>query len=110
MELPLTWSFPRGVPADASCFEGHFPMDPIVPGAYLLALAQARLENAGWQIASARRVKFQAPLRPGEAFELHAVPSASGATLRWLRSDTKIAEASVMLHADSALNGEDRGV
>ena len=99
MDEPLTWQYPSGIPASANCLEGHFPGNPIVPGAYLLALAEACLSDAGWRIASVRRVKFRAPLRPEEAFALSAIPTVRGVSLQWIRSGLKIAEATVTLQA-----------
>ena len=93
------WHFPKGVPAVNPCFDGHFPGDPIVPGAYLLALAERRLAASGWRITGARRIKFLSPLRPDQAFQIEANAGRSGTVLRWVRDDVKIAEASVTLRA-----------
>lgn len=96
---PSTWRFPQGVLAGAPCFDGHFPNDPIVPGAYLLALAEGQLTQAGWEIAFSRRIKFLSPLRPDQPFRIEAAPGSTGTILRWFREDLKIAEASVTLRA-----------
>ncbi len=60
------------VAADAPFFAGHFPGNPIVPGAYLLArvveCAAKRYENTGaFEVASA---KFLNMVRPGEEVTL----------------------------------------
>ena len=99
MKRSQIWHFPDGVPASTRCFDGHFPGDPIVPGAYLLALAEGRLASEGWQMSAARRVKFLSPLRPDQAFRIEVLTGKSGTILRWWRADDKIAEASVTLRA-----------
>ncbi|MGD8176179.1 hypothetical protein [Marinimicrobium sp. ARAG 43.8] len=56
------------VPEAAPCVQGHFPGAPVVPGAWLLARADAVLRQAypGWRVSSFTKVKFLAPLRPDE--------------------------------------------
>lgn len=61
---------------DHPMLAGHFPGDPIVPGAWLLSLAMCRATDWALRHAPDRRVagvrsaKFLRPLRPGERFEL----------------------------------------
>lgn len=56
------------IPVEAAYFAGHFPGDPMVPGAKLIDLVLAELTGAGAisafpvEIAS---TKFIAPVRPG---------------------------------------------
>lgn len=64
----------RRLDARHPAFDGHFPGDPLLPGAYLLALvldearawlgAQARRERP----AGVRAAKFTRAVRPGEPF------------------------------------------
>jgi len=69
------------VPADHPCAEGHFPGNPIVPGAVLLDWILAALEHAygrspsAWTVKSA---KFLHPTRPGDELELEFAPTAGG--------------------------------
>jgi hypothetical protein len=58
---PILLRFPADHPAGA----GHFPGDPIVPGAMLLDQLVAALFPGGWsgEVASA---KFHHPVRPGD--------------------------------------------
>lgn len=61
----LTFQFPANHP----CGAGHFPGNPIIPGALLLDEALARIAadlsvtDALWQVKSA---KFPQPARPGD--------------------------------------------
>ena len=59
----------RDFPADHAAAQGHFPGNPIIPGALLLAEALRAIETSlgkslcPYQIRSA---KFTRPVRPGE--------------------------------------------
>ena len=83
---------------------GHFPGNPVVPGAFLLSwvIAHARPWLAGQGdrrvIAGVSRVKFQRPLRPGESF--CCTWTAATESLRFvLASDAGIiATGTLMLH------------
>ena len=55
------------VPADHPALPGHFPGRPILPGVLLL---DAVLQAAGLARARLLRVKFTAPVLPGDAVEL----------------------------------------
>lgn len=54
------------------CTRGHFPGQPVVPGAYLLArVEQLILEDApARRLVSLRKVKFLKPLVPGVRAQL----------------------------------------
>lgn len=87
------WRFADGVAPDAACLDGHFPGDPVVPAAALLAQAALSMADAGLAVAEIRRAKFLRPLRPGRPFEIVARASASGVSIRWLGEEGTLAEA-----------------
>ncbi len=75
--------------------DGHFPGDPIVPGVVLLSFvlraARACLGN-DIVLVQLPRVKFAAPLRPGEHFTIRIERGAHGeAKFSALRDATCIA-------------------
>ncbi|MEM7505720.1 MAG: hypothetical protein AAF415_03160 [Pseudomonadota bacterium] len=94
---PIRWSAPSGVPAGASCLDGHFPGNPIVPGAVLLAHAADVLHGQGQAIVAIRRMKFLRPLGPGVPFEVQIDPSAQGARITWRSGGETLADARVSL-------------
>ncbi len=56
------------IPADHPCGAGHFPGNPIIPGALLLAevlgaIATRLALDGNWQV---RGAKFPHPVRPGD--------------------------------------------
>ena len=62
----------KSLPADHPAAQGHFPGNPIIPGAVLLSEAVRMIEAAlGRSLAPYRigRAKFPHPARPGD--ELH---------------------------------------
>jgi len=75
-----TWTHAGRVDPEHPMLAGHFPGDPIVPGAWLLSFALRcagdwlRAHAPDHRVAGLRAAKFQRPLRPGERFELALRP------------------------------------
>jgi 3-hydroxyacyl-[acyl-carrier-protein] dehydratase len=71
------------LPASHPMFAGHFPGNPIVPGAYLLAVVESkandwlRAHGDALQVGGVSAVKFVRPLRPDEACEIAFGPPAA---------------------------------
>ena len=73
---------PFQVPAQHACFSGHFPGNPIVPGALLLQWLLEQVSHAiaaGDEIVAVRSAKFSASLKPGDrcAFQFDYQPGDS---------------------------------
>jgi 3-hydroxyacyl-[acyl-carrier-protein] dehydratase len=86
--------------ADHPAFAGHFPGNPVAPGVLLLArVARAVARACGVAISGAPAVKFLAPLRPGERFEIEFDPPRGNAPVKFrvLRGATLIASGSLRL-------------
>ncbi|MEM7057560.1 MAG: hydroxymyristoyl-ACP dehydratase [Pseudomonadota bacterium] len=64
-----------GYSRDRRFFEGHFPGNPIVPGAVLLAQLSADLATQGQRITHVIRMKFVRPLSPDQPFEIELTPA-----------------------------------
>ncbi len=73
-----TFRCATGFPSDSRCLDGHFPGNPIVPGAVILAYLAARLDDTGRVLARVERIKFQRTLLPGVPFEVRLTPGATG--------------------------------
>lgn len=82
------WSIEARVRADAFCFDGHFPDDPILPGVVQLnnlvvPVARGQFPQFG-PLCGARALKFKTKVRPGDALtlSLQTSPSTDGGVHR----------------------------
>jgi 3-hydroxyacyl-[acyl-carrier-protein] dehydratase len=69
------------IAADHPAAEGHFPGNPVVPGAVLLSLVQEALTDAGLIATtgySIRNAKFLRPTRPGDRLSMAFEPVGGG--------------------------------
>lgn len=62
------------VPAEHPSYAGHFPGNPIVPGALLLQWLQVSVEQSlpGWNVVEAPSAKFLAEVKPGNQLNISA--------------------------------------
>ena len=72
------FSLDGGFPADSPFLDGHFPGNPIVPGAVILGYLAARLATVDLAIAKVARMKFTRPLRPDVPMEITVVSKGRG--------------------------------
>jgi 3-hydroxymyristoyl/3-hydroxydecanoyl-(acyl carrier protein) dehydratase len=83
--LETTFRVLRAVPPGHPVFEGHFPGQPLLPGALLLAEVQEALAAApGWSAWLGPRpalsaAKFLAPVRPGDSLAVELRRQDGGA-------------------------------
>jgi 3-hydroxymyristoyl/3-hydroxydecanoyl-(acyl carrier protein) dehydratase len=69
-------------PLDLPPARGHFPGNPIIPGAWLLADALATVAaELGWELdaCTVKNAKFPAPARPGDTVYIEYTPGEAGA-------------------------------
>lgn len=97
MTPTLSFHFGDGVPPGAPCLDGHFPGNPIVPGAMILAFLASRLSAQGLGIARVERMKFARPLRPGTPFDAVVTERATRARAEFRDADGVFAAAALAL-------------
>jgi 3-hydroxyacyl-[acyl-carrier-protein] dehydratase len=86
----------RRIAADHPAAQGHFPGNPVIPGAVLLSEALALIEaDLGVRLAPyrIRRAKFPHPARPGDRL----VIEFSGSARRTLRFECAVNGAPVLV-------------
>jgi 3-hydroxymyristoyl/3-hydroxydecanoyl-(acyl carrier protein) dehydratase len=93
-------------------FAGHFPGNPIVPGAYLLALVERkandwlRARGATARVGGVSAVKFVRPLRPDEVCEIaFADPGAETLRFRLQVGSAPCANGTLTLTSDAVADG-----
>ena len=86
-----------GFPPESRCLDGHFPGNPIVPGAVILAYLAARLAATGRALERVERMKFQRILLPGVPFEVRLSPGATAHRAEFLDAKGVFATARVVL-------------
>lgn len=97
MDLPHDFSLPEGFPAGSAFLDGHFPGNPIVPGAVILGYLAARLREEGLGVRQVQRMKFSRPLRPETPFGVHLSSRASGVRAEFRDADGVFAGALLVL-------------
>lgn len=96
-ETRRAFTLAEGFPADSPFLDGHFPGNPIVPGAAMLAFLAERLSGAGLAIARVRRMKFRRPLLPGRPIEVSLVERSGEARVEIRDADGVVASATLVL-------------
>ena len=82
-------------------FAGHFPGNPIVPGVVILRrVCRAVTQAHGGAVTAVPVLKFHAPLRPEETFDIGLEPVRENCVnFRVVRGDTLIAAGTVHVGA-----------
>lgn len=66
---------------DHPAAEGHFPGNPIIPGAVLLSAAMDAMEHelaSSLSVCTLKAAKFYAPTRPGDTVVIEFTATAAG--------------------------------
>lgn len=68
------------VPTHHPCFAGHFPGNPIVPGALLLQWIADHIARCldGARLIEIQSMKFTASLKPGDSCKVELLPKGRG--------------------------------
>lgn len=82
---------------------GHFPGNPVVPGALLLAELEERLASAGIRVVAVRRARFMQMLRPTEAADVSCRMGSNGE----LRFDCRVGDR-VIARGSFAVESDER--
>ncbi len=86
-----------GICAKSRFLDGHFPGNPIVPGAVLLGLAEQALQDIGYEIKTIQRLKFLRQLSPDQPYEIEIEMSLPRARIAWISGTETLADARVEL-------------
>ena len=96
-EAERVFTHPQGFPADSPFLEGHFPGNPVVPGAMMLGYLADCLSGVGLAIDRVRRMKFRRPLPPGRAIEVKLVERDGEASVEFRDADGVVASGTLVL-------------
>ena len=95
-------------PADHPAAEGHFPGNPIIPGAVLLSdtlRAIAAAHGAALALSGIKSAKFHAPARPGDRVLIEfAAPSAGRLRFTCLVGAASVLTGEALCNATSTAN------
>ena len=86
-----------GFCANSRFLDGHFPANPIVPGAISLAFLAGCLATTGRALMRVERMKFSRILGPGMAFEVRLTHSGGKARAEWRDAQGVFATARLIL-------------
>lgn len=81
-------------------YDGHFPGDPVVPGAAILVAVE---RAAGRPVARLERVRFLAVVRPGEDVDIEVTLDGDRARFKVRRGETDVARGVAVLAPLSVL-------
>ncbi|MFN7143673.1 MAG: type I phosphomannose isomerase catalytic subunit, partial [Myxococcota bacterium] len=79
-------------------YDGHFPGDPIVPGAALLVAVE---RAAGRRVVRLDRVRFLGVVRPGEEVEVEVAADGDRVRFKLVRAGAEVARGIAHLVSDS---------
>jgi 3-hydroxyacyl-[acyl-carrier-protein] dehydratase len=97
---------PLCVAADHPAYAGHFPGQPILPGAVLLDEAQYALaarHGIEAAVAQVKSAKFPSPVKPGESMRLHYAATAPGVFRFAIMAGERLAASGLIAFAATGL-------
>jgi 3-hydroxymyristoyl/3-hydroxydecanoyl-(acyl carrier protein) dehydratase len=89
-----------GFAAESRFLDGHFPGNPVVPGAVIVAYLSRCLAGADLRITRIERMKFLRPLLPSQPFKVEVERNEAAGKVRFTDGQGDFAIARVALSAN----------
>ena len=84
------------IPADHPALAGHFPGNPVTPGALLLDAVVRAAAERGFCVTGLHRAKFTAPLRPDTPFRIELSRCPPGLEFQVLTDHGSVAHGTLV--------------
>lgn len=82
---------------DHQAFPGHFPGNPILPGAVIAELVAAAAEEMGLSVSSIESIKFGLPITSGGLLRIEIAQDGPIARFKCLKEEQVVASGRMML-------------
>ena len=97
-QYTLTFS----VPEDHPSYAGHFPDNPLVPGALLLRWIIELLKQESFAVHLIKQCKFLHIVKPGDQLQLQVTANNGSLTVEIFCANTPVAKAQCLYHQTDA--------
>ena len=94
------------IPANHPALAGHFPGNPVTPGALLLDAVLREAQERGFRATGLHRAKFTAPLRPDTPFRILLSRCVAGLTFQVLTDHGSVAQGTLACTAGDPAEDE----
>ena len=101
-EAAAQFTLDVSVPWDHPSFAGHFPGNPLVPGALLLRWMIERLQQENLAVYLIKQCKFLNIVKPGDALQLQIKTNNGSLAVEIFCADKPVAKAQCLYHRTDA--------